>query len=190
MPPKAKVTKEMVTEAAFDIARTVGFEQITARSLSQKLGCSTQPVLYHFPKIDAVKRAAYKKADEFHTAYLLNVSDRSDDLLLGIGLNYIRFAVEEPNLFRFLFQSGYTAETSVLAMIDSEELRPVLAAMQAGSGLSEPQMKEVFLTIALFAHGYASLFANNSLGYDEAIISGHLEKAFRGAVSALEEESK
>lgn len=50
MPPKAKITKEMIINAAFDIARTEGAEQINARTVSQKLGCSTQPVMYNFQK--------------------------------------------------------------------------------------------------------------------------------------------
>ena len=32
------------------------------------------------------------------------------------------------------------------------------------------QTKKVFLTIALFAHGYASIIANNSLEYDEELV--------------------
>lgn len=190
MPPKAKITKEMVIDAAFDIARTEGAEQINARTVSQKLGCSTQPVMYHFAKIEDIKRAAYEKADWLHTGYLMNVDERSEDFMLGIGLNYIRFAIEEPNLFRFLFQSNYAEENSLLEMIDSEELKPVLIAMQEASGMNQNQMKEVFITIALFAHGYASIIANNSLEYDENVVSHHLERAYRGAVLALQEEDK
>lgn len=188
MPPKAKITKEMVTEAAFEIARADGAAQINARTVSQKLGCSTQPVMYHFAKIEDMRRAAYQKADWYHTGYLMNVDEQCEDFLLGIGLNYIRFAIEEPNLFRFLFQSGYAAENSLLEMIESEELKPLLLAMREASGMNEKQMKEVFITIALFAHGYASIIANNSLEYDEAVISAHLERAYRGAVLALQEE--
>lgn len=190
MPPKAKITKDMVIDAAFDIVRTEGAEQINARTVSKKLGCSTQPVMYHFAKIEDIKRAAYERADWFHTGYLMNVDEQSEDFMLGIGLNYIRFAIEEPHLFRFLFQSGYAAENSLLEMIDSEDLKPLLVAMQEASGMNEKQMKEVFLTIALFAHGYASIIANNSLEYDETVVSDHLERAYRGAILASQEEGK
>lgn len=190
MPPKAKITKEMVIDAAFEIARTEGAEQINARTVSQKLGCSTQPVMYHFAKIEDLKQAVYKKSDRFHTSYLMNVDEQSEDFMLGIGLNYIRFAIEEPHLFRFLFQSGYAVENSLLEMIDSEELKPLLVAMQEAGGMNEEQMKEVFLTIALFAHGYASIAANNSLEYDETVVSAHLERAYRGAILALQEKEK
>ena len=54
--------------------------------------------------------------------------------------------------------------------------------------VSMEQAKKVFLTIFLFAHGYASIIANNSLKYDEALIRAQLEQAYRGAVLAAQEE--
>ncbi|MCM1211326.1 MAG: TetR/AcrR family transcriptional regulator [Blautia sp.] len=186
MPPKAKITKEMIVDAAFEITRSEGIESVNARTVSKKLGCSTQPVMYHFATIEDMKRATYTKADNFHTAYLMNVSPQ-EDIMLGIGLNYIRFAVEEPNLFCFLFQSGYAVENSVIQMIDSESLQPVLLAMQEEMGLDEKQTKEIFLTLAMFVHGYASITANNALEFDETVVAAHLERVYRGAVLALRE---
>ena len=66
MPPKAKITKEMVIDAAFEVARETGAENINARTVSKKLNCSTQPVMYHFATIEELKKAAYKKADWYH----------------------------------------------------------------------------------------------------------------------------
>lgn len=37
MPAKAKVTKEMIVDAAFAIAREVGVENINARTVSERL---------------------------------------------------------------------------------------------------------------------------------------------------------
>lgn len=185
--PKAKITKEMVIDAAFEVTRIIGAENVNARTVSEKLGCSTQPVMYHFARIEEMKRAVYEKADRFHTEYLMDV-DPENGVMLSIGLNYIRFAVREPNLFRFLFQSGFAVENSLLDMINSKELVPVLSAMSEAMEMSMEQTKEVFLTIALFAHGYASIIANNSLEYDEKTVAKHLEQAYRGAVLAVRNE--
>lgn len=190
MPPKAKITKEMIIDAAFEIARTEGAEKINARTVSQKLNCSTQPVMYHFATIEELKKAAYTKSDWYHTEFLMNIKKPQEGMMLGIGLNYIRFAIEEPHLFRFLFQSGYAVENSLLEMIDSEELKPLLSVMQEAMGMNMEHTKEVFLTIALFAHGYASIIANNSLEYDEEVVASHLEHAYRGAILAVEEETE
>ena len=188
MPPRAKITKDMVIDAAFEVAREAGAENINARTVSKKLNCSTQPVMYHFATIEELKKAAYEKTDWYHTEYLMNISkEAQEDVMLEIGLNYIRFAIKEPQLFRFLFQSGFAVENSLLEMIDSEELTPVILAMQESMNLSVEKTKEAFLTIALFVHGYASIIANNSLEYDEKLAAAHLERAYTGAVLAARE---
>ena len=51
MPAKVKATKEMIIDAAFAIARETGAENINARTVSERLNCSTQPVMYHFATI-------------------------------------------------------------------------------------------------------------------------------------------
>ena len=191
MPPKSRITREMIVTAATEIIRQSGLEAVNARTVAEKLNCSTQPVLYHFASMEELKRAAYTQADQFHTDYLMTqTASPSRDPLLSIGLNYIRFAIEQPHLFRFLFQSGYARENSLLEMIDSQELVPVLEAMQAGSGLGMDKTKQIFLTVALFAHGYASIIANNGLAYDERLVAEHLERTWNGAFLAAVQEEK
>lgn len=189
MPPRSKVTREAIVNAAMEIAREAGAEAINARTVAKKLCCSTQPVMYHFATMADLKRSVYAQADRFHTDYLMRSAGDTDPLL-EIGLNYIRFAIQEPHLFRFLFQSGYAKESNLLEMLDSEELVPVLSAMQEGLGTDREKTRQVFLIVALFAHGYASIIANNGLEYDETLVAAHLERAFNGAViAAMQEEN-
>lgn len=108
--------------------------------------------------------------------------------MLEMGLNYIRFAIEEPHLFHFLFQSGFTEGNSLLEMIRSEQLIPIISAMQTALNLDQAQTKEVFLNLAFIVHGYASLIANKVLKFDEQLISEHLKHACRGAVLAAGKE--
>ena len=190
MPAKAKVTKEMIIDAAFAIARETGAENINARTVSERLNCSTQPVMYHFATIEELKRTVYAKADLYHSEYLMHLKSPAKGVMLGIGMNYIRFAIEEPHLFRFLFQSDFFGGSTLLELIDADALAPVLSAMQGALGIGMEQTKKVFLTVFLFAHGYASIIANNSLKYDEALINAHLEQAYRGAILAVQSEER
>lgn len=188
MPPKARITKDMIIDAAFEIARAEGAEAVNARSVAQRLDCSTQPVMYHFAKIEDLKKVVYGKADEYHSEYITNISNHPDGPVKEIGLNYIRFAVEEGNLFRFLFQSNGFERRSLIDLISGGDLEPVLAIMQEAMGADRETMKNIFLTIFLFAHGYASMFANNEMEYDEAVISAHLDLAYRGAILTAGED--
>ena len=187
MAPKPRVTRDMIVEAAVDVLREAGEEALNARAVARKLNCSTQPVMYQFASMEDLKRAVYERVDRLHTEFLLRPAGEGDPLL-EIGLNYIRFAIEEPGLFRFLFQSGYARETSLTEMIDSPELTPVLSAMGEGLGMDGERTKKVSLTAALFAHGYASIIANNNLRFDEDTVAADLERAFTGAVMAVKQE--
>ncbi len=71
MPPKVKITKDMIIDAAFNVAREAGAENINARTVAKNLKCSTQPVMYQFETIEELKKAVYAKADRFHTEYRL-----------------------------------------------------------------------------------------------------------------------
>ncbi len=187
MPPKAKITVEMIIQPAIDIIRERGWESSNARSVANKLGCSTQPIMYHFSTIEELKLAAYSAADEYHTSQLMNLSD-DENIMLQFGLNYIRFAVKEPNLYRFLFQSGLVHGNSLTDLIESQDLMPLLEAMQQAIRVTMQQTKDIFLTLFLFVHGYASMLSNNSLEYSEDLIKIQLCRVFDAAVLAAQND--
>ena len=62
--------------------------------------------------------------------------------------------------------------------------------MRKGSGLPMEQTRQLFLTVALFAHGYASILANNGMEYHEESVAAQLERAWDGAFLAAAREEK
>lgn len=183
MPPKAKITQEMIVDAAFETAREAGMENISARTVAQKLHCSTQPVMWHFKTIADIKKAAYEKADKFHTEYILNT--HSDDPLKDMGLNYIRFAAEEKYLFRFIFQSDEFSGKSLSELIDGAEFKPIYEVLSQEAHTDTGQAKKIFKSLFLYVHGYASMLANNDMQYDEKETAAELERIFEGTVYAV-----
>ena len=149
-------------EGAFQLIREKGHAFLTARNLALFLGCSTQPIMYQFPNLDTLRELAYQKADAFHSAYIL-----SDGDLLGIGLRYIRFAEEEPKLFRFLFQSGRFSGSGMEELFRSPETADILAAVSEEEGLTTESAAAFFEPLAAVVHGYASLIANNAIRYEK-----------------------
>lgn len=61
---------------------------------------------------------------------------------------------------------------------------PVITPMSIQTGLSIEQIRKVFRFVFLFSHGYASMFANNAMDYDEEIIRNDLKAAMAGMVTA------
>ena len=113
MSKRATITREMIVNAAFEITRAEGTESVNARSIAEKLGCTTQPVLYHFSTVMEIKEAVYHKADDLHTGYVTDIRGRYNHPMLEMGMQYIRFAVEEKHLFRLLFQSDKFASKRI-----------------------------------------------------------------------------
>ena len=188
MPPKPRITREMIVDAAFQLVRDRGFEKITAQSVAQELGCSTQPVMSHFKKVEELRITVAEKADRYHSAYLMEIAGETP--MLEIGLNYIRFAREEQHLFHLLFQSGAYSGTSLWDSLDSPELQPILELFSREADLSLPDAKKAFKALFLVVHGYASMFASNEMDYDETEIKEDLNIIFEGTVCSLKEREK
>ena len=174
MPKKPTTTRDAMIEGAFQLIREKGHESLTARNLAAFLGCSTQPIMYQFPNLDMLRDLVYQKADAFHSdqkadafhsEYILAGGD-----LLEIGMRYIRFAEEEPQLFRFLFQSGRFSGLRLEDLIKAPEAADLLTVVSAEEGLATEGAALFFEPLATLVHGYASLIANNGMRYDPASI--------------------
>lgn len=183
MPPKVKVTKKMVEDAAFEVIRAGGHENLSARTIAEFLGCSTQPVLYSFRTVDEIREAAYEIADRYHAEFIMP-KETDENPMLTLGLNYVRFGQEEKNLFRFLFQTDKFGGKDIGALMSDPELSGILGIMASGLKVDEDQAKEMFLTFFCVAHGMASLLANNSMEYEEGQCRKMLENVFFGMIAA------
>ena len=175
MSRRPTTTREDMVEAAFQLVRRDGFATLTARSLAAELGCSTQPIMYRFPDLAELRSLVYQRADAYHTAYLCVAED-----LLAMGLRYVRFAAEEPNLFRLLFQSGHFDGACLMDMLAAPEAGEFVAATSAELRLPQEDILPAFEALYVAVHGYASLVANNALDYDPTAIEKTLTAIAEG----------
>lgn len=186
MPPRAKISQEMIIDAGYEIVREAGEQNLNARNIARKLGCSTQPVLYVFKTMDEIRERVYDKADVYHSAYLMQVTEPDQNPIAAIWKNYIRFSIEEKNLFRFLFQSN-AFSGRMQGLVEDEGLLPVLQVMADQLGLGVSQVKAFFAALYYPVHGIASLLANNSMEYDEAELETVMGLIKRGVIKELED---
>jgi AcrR family transcriptional regulator len=182
MPPKPKITRDMIVRAGFDIVRKEGEQSLNVRKVAAALGCSTQPVMYHFSTVYDLKAAVYEYADNFHTEYILTPDESIEDRFLCIGIRYLRFAYEEKKLFRFIFQSGHFKNVGLHELIDSDYTAPIMKPLCEKTGLTEAQAKEIFGSLFICVHGAADLLANNSFDYDEEYFKRLLKNTLNGLV--------
>ncbi len=172
----------MIINAAYEIARTRGAEFISARNVAKMIDCSTQPVMYQFATIEELRMAAYAKAQKYHISYIENTT--SENPLLDVSLNYIRFAQHEKGLFKFLYQTAEFEHKSITGLITSDESSTLLSTLAASMKLSDEQAQFVFRHVFVCVHGYASMFANNSLEYDEKQILKDVRNTIESSIES------
>ncbi len=179
MPPKPKVSRQMILEASLEIVREQGHEMLSARTIAEKLNCSTQPVMYNFKTIEEIREETYKLADEYHSRFIMPQDSKEGyDPLLELGLNYIRFAYKEKNLFRFLFQTNSFAVSNATALMSDPGLTEILGMVSSSAGCTEDEARDVFFSLFVSAHGIASLIANNSMEFEEDAFRKVLENTY------------
>jgi len=102
MPPSVKFTKEEIVEAALRVTRAKGISSLTARSLAAELGASTRPMFTYFDSMEELRYEVHEAAKGVYQSYI-EAGLASPIPFLGVGQSYIRFAREEPQLYKLLF---------------------------------------------------------------------------------------
>ena len=188
MPPKARITKEMILNTVLDITRETGFESVNARSIAKKLQCSTQPVFTCYKNMDDLKNDFLDFAFEFYNDYVKTYRLPADtDPLLLFPLSYIAFADEETNLFKLLFISEMDLDMKEAKDFYNESGNETkVQDFAAAIGIDPEQAKSVFLDLFLYSHGIAVLTAARKLSLDMR----ETEQMTSGLLSALIKQIK
>lgn len=172
MAPKPKFTREQIVDTAVDIIRDSDVKSITAQEIARRLGTSTRPVFTYFDTLEALRAAATQRARECYNAY----AERglaTIPAFKGYAMAYIRFAAEEPSLFRLLFMQK--SEHRLLDYLDQEGHLPVVRqAVMDTFHLEAAQAEWLYENMWLYAHGLAALCASEAVRFTEQEIAQRL----------------
>jgi AcrR family transcriptional regulator len=189
MPPKQKITKEMILEATFQITREKGFESVNARSLAKVIGCSTQPIFSQYASMSDLKQAFHGYLGKYFDEYALSRAAKAEDFSREIGRSYIAFARDESNLFQVLFMSECFGLNGFSDMFGDEGNLEAARGVSKKLGISLEAAKNLYMKTWVFLHGIASLIATKSIKLsDEEVEKMHREanEAFRAQEIAKE----
>ena len=176
MPALRKINKEDIVNASVEIIRKEGLKNLNARKVAKQLGCSTQPIFYIYSNMDEMKNDALIEISKiFDTAMLKSNYDKP--AYKDIGKNYIKFAKDEPILFKLLFNSEINEEA--LCFIDlsgsSERIHKTISNQ---TGLSREEAKKFHLKMWLYVNGIANLVANNTCNFTDDEIDSLLGEQY------------
>lgn len=183
MPPKAKVSKKMILNTVLDITRQSGFEAVNARSIANRLQCSTRPIFTCYENMDELKSEFLDFAFEFYTQYVEHYrSFANTKPYLVLPLSYVAFAQEETNLFQLLFihdmDLNMTEAKDFYREAGNEKNARVFSE---AIGIELERAKAIFLDLFLYAHGMAVLTTTKKI----ALNRNDVEKMLLNLLSAL-----
>lgn len=178
MPPKVKVSREAIVDAALDILRKSGEPGLNARTVAAALNCSTQPVFSNFSTMEQLRFAVLEKAYGLYQDYIQKeIHAGKYPEYKASGMAYIRFAREEKQLFRLLFMrdrstephSNHSAEDPVMEQL-----------VQNHTGLNSQHARLFHLEMWAFVHGIATMFVTGFFDPDWELVSQMLTDAYQG----------
>ena len=180
MPKKAKFTREEITEAAFSLVREEGAKALTARSLAARLGTSTAPIFTVFDSTEALLTAVKERAGALYESYLYD-GMKQPLPFKGAGLAYIRFAKDEPRLFRLLFiecdtPSAFSTPHYLPGGDKNEEA--VRKTLEGSYHYETEKAKFIYNHLTVYVHGLASLYAYGNCTFTEEDIDRMLSEVF------------
>ena len=167
MPPKPKFTKEEIIKTSVEITRKDGIDAITAREIGSILGASTRPIFTYFESMDEVKKEVRLFARDLYCKYVLR-GIAMPIPFLGVGLQILQFAKEEPELYRLLFLTKNTnpdEDDAMTALEYSQSL--VREPIQHIYNMDAETANRYFRDIWLVCFSLATLVVTGACAYSD-----------------------
>ncbi len=189
MPPVTKITKEDIVNSSYEIARNKGIEGVNARAIAAYLNCSIQPVFHNFSNMDELKKSLLEKIKLTYKNYIMENIDKEKPYK-QIGLGYIKFAKEEPKLFKILFMSEYNVSPGELINSDTEH-EDILKYATIATGIDNKNIiHNFYLEMWIFTHGIATMIASGTCTFTDKEISDMLTDEFNALMYLKNKEGE
>ena len=164
MAPKYNFTKEEMVEAALQVVRTKGIGGLTAKTMADELGTSTQPIFTSFGSMEGIKREVYAAAVRVYDGYT-DAGLKAEVPFFGVGMQDIQFAREEPELYRLLFLSRETDLSAMKSMEHLQQLvRPTLMRIYC---MTSQEADLYFRNLWLVVHSLSTLIVTGDCPYSD-----------------------
>lgn len=164
MPPEIKTDRSAIINGAIAVIEERGAAALSARTVADKLGISTQPIYREFADMGEVRKAATARGFEIFAEFVAGGAEEQ-------AARYVTFAVERKNLFNFLFRDRNCeyADLDDMAhrLVDGTEIIDKLADI---TGLPRDRVYRLHFCLWMALHGLACMVADNKvekLGSDD-----------------------
>ena len=186
MPTKIRISKDMILDAAFEIVRKDGMEKLSNRELANKLKCSIRPIYYQFENVEEMQKELYLKIEQYFYKFILDNMVEEIPKYKQVGINYIKFAKKEKNLFQTLFMTNVGLTPDAFVLKAGEEYKEIEKLIKISANIKEEDIRDFHTKMWIFCHGIATLVANDTIKLTDNQIQDLLSYEFQ-ALMLLEE---
>ncbi len=165
MARKTMISKEVILSNALEMLIEEGYSSVNIKTLSQKIGCSTQPLVWHFGNMEGLRRELSEYARKVAVSKVTTVSGTGIEGFLELGVNYIKLAIEEKNLFSYIFMNGcgvYVAD-GLSAFSQSGDNALITRSISDALGITQEQAARNIEDLSVYANGLATYIATGVL---------------------------
>lgn len=185
--PKQKITKEMVVDAAFELAKKGGAENVLVKNIAESLGCSVQPIYSYCSNMENLRKDVIECISAYFHEYIAEHVDK-DDLFASTGKLYLRLSKEEPNLFRMYF-AGARSDLNVHSLeelYNTECNAGMTEYISQKYNITKEAARKVQLNMAVYNQGIASMNIASGLQIPIEELELQLEQAFTAFLNVVQ----
>lgn len=186
MPPKPKFTREELVDAALEIVSRGGLEALTARELGETLSSSARPIFTVFRNMEElqgeVRAAAMRRFESY-----AGTSTADVPLFKQVGMQMIRFGIQEPKLYQLLFmqeQQNATGFDNLFGALGTTA-GACIDTIQKDYRLDAAQARTLFEHMWIYTFGVGTLCATRACRFSEAQLSQMLTMQFQAILQAI-----
>ena len=155
MPSSPKIKKEDMLQAALELVSKNGYAALNIKAVAGELGCSTAPISWQFGGMDGLREELIPFAEQYVADKYYSRNENELATFEQRGKGTIDLALENPNLFRFL----YTGERSQLLstgfelQTNNQDAANVYQEMAELLGITPKQVMDFAMTMMVYTQG-------------------------------------
>lgn len=181
MPTNPKIPKEMILQHALDMLIQEGYSSINIKALAKRIGCSTQPISWHFGNMVNFRNALTEYALDYANKKMLSAS-KGMSAFSNVGIGYIDIAFDEPNLFRYLYMSGESRyHAGGFDILTTADTNSTMIEQIAGQlEISADKVSDFFQNTIIYTHGLACFVVSGLIKSTKQELYAMVEKGAYG----------
>jgi len=169
--PRAGVDTEKVIRIAAQLTDEKGFDAVTLKEISARLGVSSPALYKHIASLPELRERVSLYAMEQLKAALVRatIGRGGIDALKEMGRTYILFAREHSGLYEIIQWMNLVSDQDAGSLFS--EVVQLVYDIGADLGMDELEASHIIRTVRSLAHGFASIEGHRGFSHNSTVES-------------------